>query len=62
MTVDKAATTAAENITPLPSAAAAASDQRPHITVRGLSKRFGDATIYDKFDLDIPRGRFVSVF
>ncbi len=62
MTVDKAATAAAENITPLPSAVTAASDKRPPITVRGLSKRFGDATIYDKFDLDIPRGRFVSVF
>ena len=33
-----------------------------HITIRGLSKAFGDAVIYDGFDLDIPRGRFVSVF
>ena len=33
-----------------------------HITIRGLSKSFGDAVIYDNFDLDIPRGRFVSVF
>lgn len=33
-----------------------------HITIRGLSKTFGDAVIYDNFDLDIPRGRFVSVF
>lgn len=33
-----------------------------HVTVRGLSKRFQDAVVYDKFDLDIPRGRFVSVF
>ena len=34
----------------------------PHITIRGLSKTFGNAVIYDDFDLDIPRGRFVSVF
>ena len=61
MTVEKAATVAAP-VTPLPSAAPDAAAARPHITVRGLSKRFGDAVIYDKFDLDIPRGRFVSVF
>lgn len=61
MTVEKAATAAA-NVSPLPSAADTAADARPHITVRGLSKRFGGAVIYDNFDLDIPRGRFVSVF
>ena len=33
-----------------------------HITIRGLTKRFEDATIYDRFDLDIPKGRIVSVF
>ena len=33
-----------------------------HITIRGLSKRFGGATIYDGFDLDIPQGRITSVF
>lgn len=33
-----------------------------HVTIRGLSKRFGDATIYDNFDLDIPRGMLVSIF
>ena len=43
-----------------PRAAAAAG--APHITVRGLAKRFGEAVVYDRFDLDIPRGRFVSVF
>src|SRR5215203_2318196 len=41
-----------------PTAAAAA----PHVTVRGLTKRFGNASIYDGFDLDIPRGKLVSVF
>jgi NitT/TauT family transport system ATP-binding protein len=34
----------------------------PHVTIRGLSKRFTDATIYDKFDFDIPRGKLISVF
>ncbi len=33
-----------------------------HITIRGLTKRFEDATIYDNFDLDVPKGRIVSVF
>ena len=33
-----------------------------HVTIRGLSKRFTDAVVYDRFDLDIPRGKLVSVF
>jgi NitT/TauT family transport system ATP-binding protein len=33
-----------------------------HITIRGLSKRFQGAVIYDHFDFDIPRGRFLSIF
>ncbi len=33
-----------------------------HITIRGLTKRFQGAPVYDNFDLDVPRGRFVSVF
>src|SRR5471032_2399633 len=36
--------------------------KRPHVTIRGLSKRFGKAVIYDNFDLDIPRGELISVF
>jgi NitT/TauT family transport system ATP-binding protein len=35
---------------------------RPHVTIRGLSKRFDDTLIYDNFDLDLPRGELVSVF
>jgi len=35
---------------------------RPHITIRGLCKQFQGVTIYDHFDLDVPRGKFVSVF
>jgi NitT/TauT family transport system ATP-binding protein len=34
----------------------------PHVTIRGLSKRFPDAVIYDNFDLDLPRGKLISVF
>jgi NitT/TauT family transport system ATP-binding protein len=33
-----------------------------HITVRGLRKAFGGAVVYDRFDFDIPRGEFLSVF
>src|SRR4051794_21086786 len=36
--------------------------KRPHVTIRGLSKKFGKTTIYDNFDLDIPRGELISVF
>src|SRR5580704_9141271 len=36
--------------------------RRPHVTIRGLSKRFGKAIVYDNFDLDIPRGELISVF
>lgn len=36
--------------------------KRPHVTIRGLSKRFDRAVIYDNFDLDIPRGELISVF
>jgi NitT/TauT family transport system ATP-binding protein len=45
-----------------PVATTAAAADPAHVTIRGLSKRFGDATIYDRFDLDIPRGKLVSVF
>jgi NitT/TauT family transport system ATP-binding protein len=34
----------------------------PHITIRGLAKRFRGQTVYDRFDLDLPRGAIVSVF
>ena len=33
-----------------------------HVTIRGLRKQFGGAGVYDGFDLDIARGRLVSVF
>ncbi len=33
-----------------------------HVTIRGLYKRFSDAVVYERFDLDIPRGKLVSIF
>jgi NitT/TauT family transport system ATP-binding protein len=46
-----------------PSAVPVAAQTPPaHVTVRGLSKRFGKALVYDNFDLDIPRGKLISVF
>ena len=32
------------------------------ITIRGLSKRFGAAPLYENFDLDLPQGRVTSIF
>lgn len=32
------------------------------LTIRGLSKSFGDAAVYKDFDLDLPMGRFISIF
>jgi NitT/TauT family transport system ATP-binding protein len=43
-------------------ARAAATRTAPHVTIRGLTKKFTDATIYDNFDFDIPRGKLMSVF
>jgi NitT/TauT family transport system ATP-binding protein len=45
-----------------PSPGVGGAGMRPHVTVRGLSKRFDTAVIYDNFDLDIPRGELISVF
>ncbi len=53
---------------PLPQTAGAApppangAAKRPHVTVRGLSKRFDRTVIYESFDLDIPRGELIAVF
>ncbi|WP_158811843.1 ABC transporter ATP-binding protein [Beijerinckia sp. L45] len=33
-----------------------------HITIRELQKRFGNNTLYERFDLDLPRGEIISVF
>jgi NitT/TauT family transport system ATP-binding protein len=42
--------------------AAARPPASAHVTVRGLSKQFSDAVVYAGFDLDIPRGKLISVF
>jgi NitT/TauT family transport system ATP-binding protein len=34
----------------------------PHVTIRGLIKRFDKTIIYDNFNLDILRGELISVF
>ncbi|MEJ2377293.1 MAG: ATP-binding cassette domain-containing protein [Pseudolabrys sp.] len=36
--------------------------RRPHVTIRGLSQRFDQVSVYENFDLDIPRGELISVF
>lgn len=46
----------------VPSSQPSAVAKRPHVTIRGLSKRFEKAVVYDNFDLDIPRGELISVF
>lgn len=33
-----------------------------HITITGLHKRFGDKTVFDGFDVAIPKGRITSIF
>jgi NitT/TauT family transport system ATP-binding protein len=50
-----------------PAAADPKSQQRPrvrqaYITVRGLKKAFQGTTIYDEFSIDLPMGKFISVF
>ena len=46
---------------PSPRPPATGASKRPHVTIRGLSKRFDDTAIYDNFDLDIPRGELISI-
>ena len=36
--------------------------RRTFITIRGLSKDFNGTVIYDRFDLDLPQGEFISIF
>src|SRR5215471_15332969 len=38
------------------------SPRQAFITIRGLSKSFNQSVIYDRFDLDLPQGEFVSIF
>jgi NitT/TauT family transport system ATP-binding protein len=48
--------------TAAPLATSAVAAKRAHVTIRGLCKRFDQVTVYDNFDLDIPRGELISVF
>jgi NitT/TauT family transport system ATP-binding protein len=36
--------------------------RQAYLTVRGLSKKFMGSTIYDDFTIDLPLGKFVSIF
>jgi NitT/TauT family transport system ATP-binding protein len=47
---------------PRPEPPRPSASSRPHVTVHGLTKRFGDACIYENFDLELPRGKLISVF
>jgi NitT/TauT family transport system ATP-binding protein len=38
------------------------SPRQTFITIRGLSKSFNQSVIYDRFDLDLPQGEFISIF
>lgn len=33
-----------------------------HVTIRGLNKAFGGAPLYQDFDLNIPKGKIISIF
>jgi len=33
-----------------------------HVTIRGLNKAFGGMPLYEDFDLNIPKGKIVSIF
>ena len=52
------------NVDPAPVRLGPGPDGNPpaHITVRGLHKQFNGTVIYENFDLDIPRGKFISIF
>ena len=45
-----------------PRAAVTQPRPRSHITIRGLTKRFARKTLYENFDLDLPKGRITTVF
>lgn len=40
----------------------AESGRKTFITIRGLSKSFDDVVVYDRFNLDLPQGEFISIF
>jgi NitT/TauT family transport system ATP-binding protein len=42
--------------------AVSASAQGTHIAIRGLTKYFAGRPLYENFDLDLPKGKIISVF
>jgi len=42
--------------------AAPVAQRRSHVTIRGLCKAFNGKVVYENFDLDLPRGQFISIF
>ena len=50
------APTPVHSVTELPAA------PQTHVTVRGLCKSFAGAPLYSHFNLDLPRGKIVSIF
>lgn len=38
------------------------SKRQPLMTIRGLRKTFDDVIVYDDFGIDLPLGRFISIF
>jgi NitT/TauT family transport system ATP-binding protein len=45
-----------------PAPAQSPTPRQAYVTVRGLSKQFQGMTIYDDFSIDLPMGKFISVF
>ena len=45
-----------------PQAAPEPKPRQAHLTIRGLNKTFLGTTIYDDFSIDLPLGKFVSIF
>jgi NitT/TauT family transport system ATP-binding protein len=45
-----------------PAPARSPKPRQAFVTVRGLSKKFQGTTIYDDFSIDLPMGKFISVF
>jgi NitT/TauT family transport system ATP-binding protein len=55
-------TVTASDFSAEPPALAQPRTRQARLTVRGLNKRFKGTTIYDNFAIDLPLGKFVSIF
>ncbi|MET0536615.1 MAG: ABC transporter ATP-binding protein [Xanthobacteraceae bacterium] len=45
-----------------PTSAKERRERQAFITIRGLSKSFNEAVVYQNFDLDLPQGQIISIF